>query len=147
MHDLFSQLIANRVLQTAVGALLAAQILKVFFVLLVRGKLDLRFFLNSGGMPSSHSALVSALAVSIGREYGFDSAFFAIATVFALIVMYDAAGVRRAAGKQAEVLNQIIEQIYRNQNLTQERLKELIGHTPIEVFAGCLLGILYALVY
>ncbi len=147
MHDLFSQLIANRVLQTAVGALLAAQILKVFFVLLVRGKLDLRFFLNSGGMPSSHSALVSALAVSIGREYGFDSAFFAIATVFALIVMYDAAGVRRAAGKQAEVLNQIIEQIYRNQNLTQERLKELIGHTPIEVFAGCLLGILFAFVY
>ncbi len=147
MHNLFSQLIANRVLQTAVGALLVAQILKVFFVLLLRGQLDLRFMLNSGGMPSSHSSLVSALAVSIGREFGFDSAFFAIATVFALIVMYDAAGVRRAAGKQAEVLNQIIEQIYRNQNLTQERLKELIGHTPIEVFAGCLLGILFAFVY
>ena len=147
MHNLFSQLIANRVLQTAVGALLVAQILKVFFVLLLRGQLDLRFMLNSGGMPSSHSSLVSALAVSIGRSYGFDSAFFAIATVFALIVMYDAAGVRRAAGKQAEVLNQIIEQIYRNQNLTQERLKELIGHTPIEVFAGCLLGILFAFVY
>lgn len=147
MQELFSQLSANRVLQSAVGALILAQLLKILFVLLVRKQLDLQLVLSSGGMPSSHSSLVSALAISIGRQYGFDTAYFAIATVFALIVMYDAAGVRRAAGKQAEVLNQIIEQIYRNQELTQERLKELIGHTPIEVFAGCLLGIVFAFVY
>ncbi|HWJ02527.1 MAG TPA: divergent PAP2 family protein, partial [Verrucomicrobiae bacterium] len=115
--------------------------------LLLRGKLDFELFLNSGSMPSSHSALVSALAVAIGEQYGFDSAFFSISTVFALIVMYDAAGVRRHAGIQAEVLNKIVEQIYPNKNLTQQRLKELIGHTPIEVFAGCLLGIIFALIY
>lgn len=147
MHEIFSQLIANKVLQTAVGALLLAQVAKVVFQLLLRGKLDFELLLNSGSMPSSHSALVSALAVAIGEQYGFDSAFFSISTVFALIVMYDAAGVRRHAGIQAEVLNKIVEQIYPNKNLTQQRLKELIGHTPIEVFAGCLLGIIFALIY
>jgi len=147
LHELFTQLGANKVLQTAVGALFLAQVLKIVFVLAVRKQLDLRLVLNSGGMPSSHSALVSALAIAVGRQYGFQTAYFAIATVFSLIVMYDAAGVRRAAGKQAEVLNQIIEQIYRNQELTQERLKELIGHTPVEVFAGCLLGVVFAFIY
>ena len=147
MQEGISQLVANRMLQTAVGALVLAQVLKVLFVLLARKKLDLTLLLNSGSMPSSHSALVSALAIAVGKQYGFDSAIFAIATVFSLIVMYDAAGVRRAAGKQAEVLNQIIEQIYQKNEITQERLKELIGHTPIEVFAGCLLGIVFALIY
>ncbi|MDA8441160.1 MAG: divergent PAP2 family protein [Peptococcaceae bacterium] len=141
------ELIANRLLQTAVGALLLAQILKVVFVLVVRKHMDLSLMLSSGGMPSSHSALVTALAVGIGRLYGFQSASFAIATVFSLIVMYDAAGVRRAAGKQAEVLNQIVEQIYPNDGFRRERLKELIGHTPIEVFGGCLLGVIFALLY
>jgi len=147
LQEGISQLVANRMLQTAVGALVLAQVLKVLFVLLARKKLDLTLLLNSGSMPSSHSALVSALAIAVGKQYGFDSAIFAIATVFSLIVMYDAAGVRRAAGKQAEVLNQIIEQIYQKNEITQERLKELIGHTPIEVFAGCLLGIVFALIY
>ena len=144
MQDILSQLIANKILQTAVGALLLAQVLKVGIVMLVQGKLELSLLLNSGGMPSSHSALVAALAVGIGKEYRFDSASFAMAVVFALIVMYDAAGVRQAAGKQAEVLNIIIEQIYPHRKIAQERLKELIGHTGIEVFAGCLLGIVYA---
>jgi uncharacterized protein len=142
-----SEILANKILEVALGAWATAQILKVLFALLIRKKLDWNLLTSSGGMPSSHSALVSALAISIGHNYGFDSAMFALAAVFSLIVMYDAAGVRRAAGKQAEALNQIIAQIYRNHEISQERLKELIGHTPIEVFAGCALGIAFALFY
>lgn len=147
MQNSFLQLLHNQLLLIALGALIVAQILKVVVVLLVRRKLDLDLLTTSGGMPSSHSALVCSLAVGIGKIYGFETPIFALATVFALIVMYDAAGVRRAAGKQAEVLNQIIEQIYPNDGITQERLKELIGHTPVEVFAGCLLGIVFAMFF
>ena len=92
-------------------------------------------------MPSSHSAIVCSLAVLIGRQYGFDSGIFAIAFVFAFIVMYDAAGVRRAAGKQAQILNKILE----TPNLTgvqiQNKLVEALGHTPIQVFVGALIGV------
>lgn len=94
-------------------------------------------------MPSSHSAFVTSLATGIGLYEGFDSTMFALATVFALIVMYDASGVRRAAGKQARVLNAIIEDLNRRE-LHPERLKELLGHTPFEVVVGALLGILMA---
>ena len=94
-------------------------------------------------MPSSHSAFVTSLATGVGLTEGFDSTLFALAAVFALIVMYDAAGVRRAAGKQARVLNAIIEDLNRRE-LHPERLRELLGHTPVEVLAGALLGILIA---
>ncbi len=94
-------------------------------------------------MPSSHSALVTALTTGLGIQEGFDSAIFALAVVFSLVVMYDAAGVRRAAGKQARVLNAIIEDLNRRQ-LHPERLRELLGHTPFEVLVGALLGIIVA---
>ncbi len=94
-------------------------------------------------MPSSHSALVTALTTGVGLRDGFDSSLFALAVVFALVVMYDAAGVRRAAGKQARVLNAIIEDLNRRQ-LHPERLRELLGHTPFEVLVGALLGIIIA---
>lgn len=103
---------------------------------------DIRRFVGAGGMPSSHSALVVSLATSIGEINGYDSPYFAMAAIFALIVMYDAAGVRRAAGKQAAVINEILEEIYAHKTIPQEKLKELLGHTPIEVIAGALLGIL-----
>jgi hypothetical protein len=90
-------------------------------------------------MPSSHSALVSALATGIGRTQGWDTPQFAIATVFAFIVMYDAAGIRRAAGKQAKVLNQIMVEVFEEEH---DPLKELLGHTPVQVVAGSVLGIL-----
>ena len=108
-------------------------------------KIDLRRFIGSGGMPSSHSAFVIALTTAVGYETGLRSAEFAICVVVAFVVMYDASGVRRAAGKQAKILNKIIEN-FGNENLevTGERLKELIGHTPFEVFAGAILGILSA---
>lgn len=95
-------------------------------------------------MPSSHSAFVTSLATGVGLVEGFDSTLFALAAVFALIVMYDAAGVRRAAGKQARVLNAIIEDLNRRE-LHPERLRELLGHTPVEVVAGARLGVLVAI--
>ncbi|NLX71290.1 MAG: divergent PAP2 family protein [Clostridiales bacterium] len=134
------QISENSILWTSLLAWLIAQALKVLWTVMVHKKLDLRRFVGAGGMPSSHTALVVSLATSVGGEYGFDSPIFAIAIIFALIVMYDAAGVRRAAGKQAAVLNDILERIHSGKDVPHEKLKELIGHTPIEVIAGAILG-------
>ena len=101
----------------------------------------------SGGMPSSHSALVVSMATSIGYANGFNSSIFALSATVALIVMYDAAGVRRAAGKQAAVLNEIVEELQAHRGIREEKLKELLGHTPIEVIAGAALGILIAFIF
>lgn len=140
MQEFFSAIAANHVLKVAFWAWLIAQLLKFPVNILMYGKLDLKRLFGSGGMPSSHSALVMALAISVGKYAGWASPLFAIAAVTAGIVMYDAAGVRRAAGKQAEVLNQIIEELYQGSHISPERLKELIGHTPFEVLMGAILG-------
>lgn len=137
----------NRVLLAALLAGFIAQILKVIVNYLVKGKIDFRLFVTSGGMPSSHTALVVALATGVCRELGWNSIEFAIAVVFALIVMYDAAGVRRAVGKQAEVLNIIMADVVHRGKFREERLKELLGHTPKEVFAGGVLGLIVACFY
>ncbi len=96
-------------------------------------------------MPSSHAAGACALATTCGLEYGFDSVLFALAAVFALVIMFDAQGVRRSAGQQAEILNKIMDDIYWKGRIEATRLKELIGHTPIQVFVGGLLGVSLAL--
>lgn len=119
-----------------------AQILKIILTYYSSKKLDLTRFVGSGGMPSSHTSLVMALSTSIGKLYGWDSAIFAVSLCFAFVVMYDAAGVRRAAGTQARLLNIIIEDLAHNKPIEHEKLKELIGHTPKEVLAGAVLGIL-----
>lgn len=142
---IFPGILHNTILLSALTAWLIAQVLKVGINLLIQQKLDLALLLSSGGFPSSHSAMVSALALGIGKYSGWQSPLFAVAAVFALIVMYDAAGVRREAGKQAEVLNQMLERFYQSSDLAQERLKELIGHTPLEVFGGALLGTIVGL--
>lgn len=114
------------------------QILKFIAEIITNKKINIRRLWGSGGMPSSHSATVMALTTVIGIVDGFNSTVFASSFAFSIIVMYDAAGVRRAAGKQAKVLNQIIE----NKNINvQEKLVELLGHTPIEVFVGAIFGI------
>jgi len=101
--------------------------------------------MGPGGMPSSHSTLVAALATSVGLVEGFNSAAFAICAALSLIVMYDASGIRRAAGKQAEMINAIVEAWDENDPLVKEiKLKELLGHTPVEVVAGAILGIIIA---
>ncbi len=103
--------------------------------------------MGAGGMPSSHSSFVTSLATLVGIERGFNSTDFAIVTVFALIIMYDASGVRRAVGKQAAILNQILDDFHHKKHIEQKRLKELIGHTPKEVIFGAILGIITAIVF
>lgn len=103
-------------------------------------RIDFRILVQTGGMPSSHSAVVTALATAIGIREGTGSTLFAMACILAAVVMYDAAGVRRAAGKQAAVLNRILEDMYQGQPVAEERLRELLGHTPFEVIVGAAVG-------
>lgn len=130
------------ILVTAIIAWFAAQLLKVIFVLIKNKKFDFYRFVGSGGMPSSHSSFVTSLATGVGLTEGFASPIFAVSVVLALVVMYDAAGVRRAAGQQAKILNKLVEEWQTDKPDTRnKRLKELLGHTPAEVFAGAALGI------
>ncbi|NMA83834.1 MAG: divergent PAP2 family protein [Epulopiscium sp.] len=134
----------NYVLVVSIISWFVAQLLKVILVLLKTKRIDFTRFVGSGGMPSSHSSFVSAMAISVGRQEGFQSALFAVCCVMGLIVMYDAAGIRRAAGEQAMVLNKIVEEFTHSDLKFEERLKELLGHTPIEVIAGAILGMIIA---
>ncbi len=135
-------LLKNPVLSLAALAWLAAQVLKVIINLVVQKTVDLHLLVSSGGMPSSHSALVCACAIALGRQAGFDSGIFALAAVMALVVMYDACNVRRAAGEQAKILNFIIDNWDKmSPAMVGEDLKELLGHTPFQVLMGALLGI------
>lgn len=118
----------------------AAQVLKVLINLAQTRSWDLKLALSSGGMPSSHSACVCACAVSIGIRYGWDTPAFAVAVVMAIVVMYDAFNVRRAAGEQAKVLNIMMEN-WSDPEIFNKNLKELLGHTPLQVVMGALLGI------
>ena len=122
-----------------------AQAIKIPIHRIVEHVWDLTRFFGSGGMPSSHSSMVTAGAVAIGALQGFDSPIFALAVAFAMIVMYDAAGVRRETGTQAAVINQILKDVLINgKQISDEELKELVGHTPIQVIAGSILGLLVA---
>lgn len=138
--EIFNDIITNKCIYVPILLWFFVQVFKVVTELIKNKKLNIKRIVGAGGMPSSHSAIVCSLAVLIGREYGFDSGNFAIALIMAFVVMYDAAGVRRAAGKQARILNKILE----NPNLTtgevQEKLVEFLGHTPIQVFVGAILG-------
>lgn len=139
-------LTGNKLLIAALIGWFVAQFLKVLICLIKLKKMDWHRLFGSGGMPSSHSAFVTALAVSAARFCGLESTEFAISTAFAIVVMYDAAGVRRAAGEQAKILNYMMDHWSETTpDRFQKDLKELLGHTPIEVIAGALLGILIGL--
>ena len=140
-EPLLNELLANQVAQATFFAWATAQVLKVLIELIWRRKLDLRLLTSAGGMPSSHSAIVCALATAVGIHDGVSSSLFAISLVLAVVVMYDAAGVRRAAGVQARILNQIIDELFQGHPISETRLRELIGHTPIQVVVGAALGI------
>ncbi|WP_066384792.1 MULTISPECIES: divergent PAP2 family protein [unclassified Anabaena] len=145
MQDI-GEILDNRVLVVALVACFVAQALKLVIELVQHRKLNVRVLVTTGGMPSAHSALVTALAAGIGQTIGWASPDFALATVFAIIVMYDAAGVRQAAGKQARILNQMIDELFREKpDFNQDRLKELLGHTPVQVIAGSALGVTISL--
>lgn len=136
------EIINNRVIQAAVLSWAIAQSLKVILTLCISRKFDGSRVFGSGGMPSSHSALVCAMVTVIGFHEGFSSTIFALAFCFAGITMYDAAGVRRSAGRNAAVINHMLDDLAtRGFFMDEERLKELVGHTPLQVFAGALLGI------
>ncbi|HIK44593.1 MAG TPA: divergent PAP2 family protein [Leptolyngbyaceae cyanobacterium M65_K2018_010] len=138
-----NDILNNHVLLVALAACFTAQVLKAFIELVHHRKLNLRVLVETGGMPSAHSALVTALACGIGQTLGWSSPIFAATLVFSIIVMYDAAGVRQAAGKQARVLNQIIDELFQEKpEFNEDRLKELLGHTPFQVIAGSALGVL-----
>ncbi len=138
----------NQILVVALLACLSAQGLKLIIELVRNRKIDIKYLVTTGGMPSAHSALVGALATSVGLTMGWSSPEFAIACLFAVIVMYDAAGVRQAAGKQAKILNQLVDELFQEEhNLNEERLKELLGHTPFQVLVGLSLGISIAMVF
>jgi uncharacterized protein len=138
----------NQTLLIAFTAWFMAQMLKVVGGLIREKRLDMSFFIRSGGMPSAHTALVTSLATSVGILRGFASIEFAIAVVFASIVMYDAAGVRRSVSKQSVILNRILQELReRRPKDVEHDVRELIGHTPFQVFSGALLGTGIALVW
>jgi hypothetical protein len=144
MRDVLRQVAQNHILIVTIIAWFVAQSIKVVIGVVRQRKFDFRWFVGPGGIPSSHAAGASALATSIGLRYGFDTVFFALAAAFTIVVMFDAQNVRRAAGKQAQILNKMMEDIYWQGRIREAQLRELLGHTPIEVFLGMILGILIA---
>lgn len=145
MVDILTEVIRNKIFMTTVSAWLIAQTVKVTLGVIRQKRFDFRWFVGTGGMPSSHAAGASCLSTAIGLNQGFDSVYFALAASFALVVMFDAQGVRRAAGRQARILNRITEDIYWQGRIKDDRLRELLGHTPVEVIGGLFLGILIAI--
>ena len=124
-----------------------AQVLKFIYFLIVHKKINFKIFTTTGGMPSSHSAGVIALSMTVGYNEGMNSIPFAIALVYAFVVMYDAAGIRLSAGKIAATMNRVMEEFYAHRpSAAGEKLKELLGHTPFEVFMGAILGIVVSYV-
>ena len=137
------EILGNRVIQAAALAWAVAQALKVMLTLAISRRFDKSRVLGFGGMPSSHSAMACAMLMTIGFREGFSSSIFALAFCFSGVVMYDAAGVRRSTGKNAAVINQLMDMLSGNgYTFDEKRLKELVGHTPIQVLAGALLGTL-----
>ena len=146
MHN-FMEMFKNYCLMSVASAWILAQIIKIFTGYFHGGKVSLvKFLCGTGGMPSSHSATVCALAVSSGWQIGLASFQFAVSVLLATIVMSDASGVRLETGKQAKIINQIIPEIFSGKGDMEANLKELIGHTPFQVFVGAVLGIVVAIV-
>ena len=145
--DVFRELKINHLFWVTLLAWTIAQTIKVFIGVIQTKKFDFRWFVGTGGMPSSHAAGASAMAMTAGFDYGFHSGVFALAVFFAIVTMFDAQGVRRSAGSQARILNKLMEDIYWKGKIHEARLKELIGHTPLQVISGSLLGILISIIF
>ena len=136
----------NRVFWVWFWACIISQTTKIILGAIRQRKFDFRWFVGTGGMPSTHAAGVTALSTIIGLDAGFDSPLFALAVAFTVITLFDAQGVRRWSGRQAQILNKMLEDIYFQHRIQETRLKELLGHTPTEVLAGMGVGLLTALV-
>lgn len=147
MKPLLHALLANRPLVCAFAAWLVAQVLKTLIFAYLEKQVNWRRMVETGGLPSAHSALVVGLAVGVGLTEGWQSTYFAICLVYSLVVMYDAIGIRREAGKHADLLNELLMiSVIKDAYEQREKLRELLGHTPLEVIAGALIGALTALV-
>lgn len=145
--NIFVEIFTNRILITAILSWFIAQMIKVLQTLIKEHRFDFTRLFGSGGMPSSHASFTVSLAAAIGLEMGFNGFEFALATAFSIVVMYDATGIRRSAGEQAAILNRIVEKFGKETiHDTGKKLKELLGHTPKQVFAGAILGILVAVI-
>ena len=138
------QIASNNIFMTTVSAWLITQTIKVIIGVIRLKKFDFRWFVGTGGMPSSHAAGATCLATAVGLEYGFDGVLFALTASFAIVIMFDAQGVRRATGRQARILNKITDDIYWQGRVGEGRLRELVGHTPFEVIVGFFVGICIA---
>jgi len=142
-NSIFS-IFQNKVFIATILGWVTAQSIKIAINCIKERRFNFRWVIGTGGMPSAHSAGVMSLATAVGIQQGFDSVVFIITLVFAVVIAFDAQGVRRATGQQAEILNKILDDIYWRRKIQEDRLKELIGHTPFEVFVGSLLGIVIA---
>ena len=127
-------------------AWMIAQLTKMLNAFLKTKKMDFRYIVSTGGMPSAHSAMVTGLATSIGVNCGFKSPIFALSMAFALLTMFDASTVRRAAGEQARLLNEMVDELFKQHRFSEVKLAELLGHTRLEVFHGMIIGIFVALI-
>ena len=143
---MFNEIITNKVLIIPICSWAIAQVMKVIIILLRKKQFDLRFLVASGGMPSSHSAFVAALVTSVALIEGLGSVAFGISAIFALVVIYDAAGVRRSVGQQSVILNRIIREFRDRRPVTElgHDLREFVGHTQLQVIIGVLIGIVVA---
>ena len=141
MMGIFQEVITNKFVYIPLIVWFCIQTFKVVHDLIKTKKLNFKRIIGAGGMPSSHSAIVTCISTMIGKSEGFDTPIFALSLIFAMVVMYDAAGVRRAAGKQARLLNKIVETPGLSSVQVQEKLVEVLGHTPLQVFVGAFIGI------
>ncbi|MEE8360395.1 MAG: divergent PAP2 family protein [Candidatus Omnitrophota bacterium] len=124
-----------------------AQTIKVILGIVRERRFNFMWFVGTGGLPSAHTAAATALASSVGLYQGFDTPIFALATLLAVLVVFDAQGVRRASGKQAEILNKILDDMYWKKKIQEDRLKELLGHTPVEIITGLMIGVFMSLLF
>ncbi|MCF7869967.1 MAG: divergent PAP2 family protein [Candidatus Omnitrophica bacterium] len=147
MDNFWREVFDNQVLWITLLSWAIAQGIKIIIGLARGKKFNFYWVLRTGGLPSAHSAAVVALAVALGKELGFQSPFFAFSVIFALITMFDAQTWRRSIGVQARILNKIMEDFHEGRKLKEKRMKELVGHTPVEIFAGALIGIIVAIVF
>lgn len=146
MKNTFMMFITNKYIYVPMMLWILIQSFKVIYELYKTKKFNFRRILGAGGMPSSHSAVVVSIATLIGENFGVNSAIFALSLIVALVVMYDACGVRRAAGKQAKLLNEIVNTPGLSSVQVQEKLQEALGHTPVQVFVGALIGLIAGIV-
>ena len=146
MSDTLMDFVTNKYIYVPVLLWFFIQTFKVFCDLVTQKKFDFKRIMGAGGMPSSHTAIVVSLATMIGKYEGVDTAIFALSLIFSFVVMYDAAGVRWAAGKQAKLLNKIVETPGLSSVEVQEKLVEVLGHTPIQVIVGAVIGVLVGII-